>query len=91
MAYSTTATVSGFLTGKVYLAYLPRYMVAILTSLMTLGLLIFLLAWERERSYVFIFVFISLWGITDGQWNTFAASRFSISSYVQLLNFTLYI
>lgn len=81
MAYGLTATVSGFLTGKIYLAYLPRYVVAILTSLMTLGLLTFLLTWEREPSYAFIFVFISLWGITDGQWNTFGPSKFSLDSY----------
>jgi len=76
MAYGLTSTVSSFLTGKIYLAYLPRYVIAILTSLMTLGLLTFLLVWEREPSYVFIFVFISLWGIVDGQWNTFCPSKF---------------
>lgn len=80
MVYGLTATVSGYLTGKVYLAYLPRYLVAILTSLMTLALVTFLLVWEREPSFVFIFVFISLWGISDGHWNTFASSKFSIGS-----------
>ena len=76
MAYGLIASLSGFLTGKVYLAYLPRYVVATMTSLMTLALLTFLLVWEREPSYVFIFVFISLWGVADGQWNTFAPSKF---------------
>ena len=76
MAYGFIAAVSGFLTGKIYLAYLPRYLVGIVTCLMTVALLIFLLIWEREPSYVFIFVFISLWGVTDGQWNTFAPSKF---------------
>ena len=80
MVYGLTATVSGFLTGKIYLAYLPRYVVAIMTCLMTLALLTFLLTWEREPSYVFIFVFISLWGVTDGQWNTFAPSKFSLDT-----------
>ena len=90
MVYGLTTTVSGYLTGKVYLAYLPRYLVAIFTSLMTLALVIFLLAWERQPSYPFIFAFISLWGISDGHWNTFAPSKFSINSNVTfyLRNFT---
>ena len=76
MAYGLIASVSAFLTGKVYLAYLPRYLVAIPTCLMTSALLTFLIVWDREPSYVFIFVFISLWGVNDGQWNTFAPSKF---------------
>ena len=84
MVYGLTSTLSSFLTGKIYLAYLPRYVVAILTSLMTLALVTFLLAWEREPSYAFIFVFISLWGVTDGQWNTFAPSKFSVGTSLKI-------
>ena len=76
MAYGLVASVSAFLTGKVYLAHLPRYLVAIATCLMTIAFLTFLILWERQPSYVFIFVFISLWGVGDGQWNTFAPSKF---------------
>ena len=88
MAYGLIASLSGFLTGKVYLAYLPRYVVATMTCLMTLALLTFLLVWEREPSYVFIFVFISLWGVADGQWNTFAPSKTTIVICVAYSNIT---
>jgi len=75
MVYAIFSGISSFLTGKIYLAHLPRYVVTIITTLITLSLLMFLIIWERRPSYVFVFAFIALWGIVMGQWITVAASK----------------
>ncbi|XP_065911643.1 protein unc-93 homolog A-like isoform X2 [Dysidea avara] len=72
MVYALFTAISSFLTGKIYLAYFPRYVVAIFTTLITLSLAIFLVIWERQPSYVFVFTFIAVWGIVAGQWITLA-------------------
>ena len=75
MVYALFTAISSFLTGKIYLAYFPRYVVAIFTTLITLSLAIFLVIWERQPSYVFVFTFIAVWGIVAGQWITLAPSK----------------
>jgi len=75
MVYALFSGISSFLTGKIYLAHLPRYVVAIVTTLITLSLLMFLIIWERQPSYVFVFTFIALWGTVIGQWITVTASK----------------
>jgi len=74
MVYALFAATSCFLTGKVYLAYLPRYVVAIAITILKLSLSTFLIIWERQPSFVFVFVFIAIWGITDGTYITFGSS-----------------
>ena len=81
MVYAFFSSVSCFLTGKVYLAYFPRFVVAIFTALITLSLVIFLIIWERKPSYVFVFTFIALWGIVIGHWITLAPSKFNTHVY----------
>ena len=74
MVYALSATTSCFLTGKIYLSCSPRYVVAIITTILKLSLSIFLVVWEKQPSHLFVFVFIALWGTTDGQYITFASS-----------------
>ena len=39
------------------------------------GVLVFLLSWERQPSYVLVFLASMGWGITDGMWLTFATGE----------------
>jgi len=75
MVYAVFTLISSFLTGKIFLAYFPKCVVVIFTTLITLSLLIFLIIWERQPSYVFVFTFIVLWGIVVGQWITLAPCK----------------
>jgi len=77
IVFAVFAAISSFITGKIYLAYLPMYVVVIFTTLITLSLLIFLIIWEKQPSYVFLFTFIALWGTVVGQWITLAPCKFN--------------
>ena len=47
--------------------------------------LVFLLSWERQPSYVVVFLASIGWGVADGMWLTFATGELQAFS-VSLLN-----
>ena len=74
MSYGVSSTIGSFATGKL-LSYIPRYVMMVLNLLLMLALLIFLLVWNREPSYVVVFLVPILWGICDAVWNTITTSK----------------
>jgi len=74
MSYGVSSTIGSFVTGKL-LSYIPRYVIMVLNLLLILSLLIFLLLWDREPSYVVVFLVPILWGICDAVWNTITTSK----------------
>ncbi|XP_065916825.1 protein unc-93 homolog A-like isoform X2 [Dysidea avara] len=77
MTYGVSSTIGSYSTGKL-LSYIPRYVIIVLNLLLMLGLLVFLLLWDREPSYVVVFLVPILWGICDAVWNTTTTSFFGI-------------
>ena len=55
--------------------YTSRTLVALLTALLHAGMLLVMLFWERQPSYVMVFLMSLGWGITDGVWATLPASK----------------
>ena len=75
-----TGAVVGMLYGKA-IKVVPRFILVLLASVFSSGLVVFLLVWERVPSYAFIFSFAILWGGSESIWNTYAASKFVLIAY----------
>ena len=74
MAWAISSTVSSFITGRTS-AYTSRTVVAVISSSTQVGLMVFMLLWEREPSYIMVFTVTIMWGYIDGNWQTLPSSE----------------
>ena len=58
--------------------YIPQYFIIYTVSTINMGVLIFLLLWNREPSYVVPFLVLFGWGIWEGVWLSTSAGETSI-------------
>eukprot|EP00731_Ephydatia_muelleri_P023228 Em0015g811a len=54
--------------------YVPRLVIVLIATSINVGLIMFLLLWERIPSYLMAFLFAIGWGFTGGVWNTLSSS-----------------
>ena len=54
---------------------IPRLAIALFAASLNIGVIIFLLIWERAPSYAVIFSFAVVWGMADAIWNTVPTSK----------------
>ena len=74
MVWAISSTVSSFITGRTS-AYTSRTVVAAISSSTQVGLMVFMLLWEREPSYIMVFIVTIMWGYIDGIWQTIPSSE----------------
>ena len=74
IAWGITSCTFSLAIGKISY-YTSRTVVAIATALLHAGMILFMLFWEREASYVMVFLTSLGWGIVDGVWMTLPASK----------------
>ena len=74
IVYGGAGAVSSICIGKIF-GKVSITSVALLTMCLNVGLLAFLLIWERQPSYYVIFVIAILWGVCDGSWAIVASSK----------------
>jgi hypothetical protein len=72
IAWGITSCTFSLAIGKISY-YTSRTVVAIATALLHAGMILFMLFWEREASYVMVFLTSLGWGIVDGVWMTLPA------------------
>ena len=80
MSYGVSSTISSYLTGRI-VSYVPRYVVMVMNFVLMLGLFVFLLMWDREPSYMVVFVVPVLWGVCDAVWNIITTSKCSVCAF----------
>ena len=68
----SNALTSG-VVGKI-VKYVPRLVIVLIATSINVGLIMFLLLWERIPSYLMAFLFAIGWGFTGGVWNTLSSS-----------------
>ena len=66
--------------------HIPIFAFALFGAFLSIGVILFLLIWERVPSYAVIFSFAVVWGVTDAVWNTVSLSKLYIK---QLILFTV--
>ena len=74
MVWAICSSLSSFITGRTS-AYTSRTVVAMISSSTQAGLIVFMLLWEREASYIMAFTVTILWGYNDGIWQTLPSSE----------------
>ena len=55
--------------------YTSRKLITVAAAIVQAGMILFMLFWEREPSYVMVFLTSLGWGIVDGVWMTLPASK----------------
>ena len=80
IVYGAASAVAGISVGKI-IGTVSITLVSLLNVCLNIGLVAFLLIWEREPNYAVIFVMTILWGICEGSWITMTNSKWlSINS-----------
>ena len=74
IVYGAVSAAASVFVGKI-LGRVSITSVSLLTMCFNVGIVAFLLVWEREPNYSVIFVVAVLWGICDGSWATVASSE----------------
>lgn len=77
MCFGVSSAVGSLFTGRI-LSHVPRFVIMLLNLLLMLGLMVFLLIWDREPSFAVVFVIPILWGFCDSIWNTITTSELTI-------------
>ena len=74
IVYGAAAAVASIIVGKV-IGKVSITVMSLLNLCLNIGLVAFLLIWEREPNYVVMFTVAVLWGICDGNWTTLTSSK----------------
>ena len=74
IVYGAASAAAGIAVGKI-LGYVSLTLVSLWNVCLNVGLVSFLLIWEREPNYFVMFTVAVLWGICDGSWTTLASSK----------------
>ena len=74
IVYGAANAAGGFCVGNI-LGRVSITIISLLTMCLNIGIIAFLLIWEREPNYFVIFVIAVLWGICDGSWAITASSK----------------
>ena len=74
IVYGAAAAAAAITTGKV-IGRISITLVSLLNVCLNIGLVVFLLIWEREPNYAVMFTVAILWGICDGNWSTLTSSK----------------
>ena len=77
IVYGAASAVTSFCIGKI-LGRVSITLVSLLTMCLNVGIIAFLLIWEREPNYYVIFIIAVLWGICDGSWAIASSSKFIV-------------
>ena len=74
IVYGAGAAVASIIVGKV-IGRVSITVMSILNLCLNIGLVAFLLIWEREPNYAVMFAVAVLWGICDSSWCTLTSSK----------------
>lgn len=67
--YGVGGVLSSVFTGRI-VKFIPQFVVTYIALSTTLGLILFLLIWDRRASFVFLFIFVFLWGMCESVYNS---------------------
>ena len=87
IVYGAASAVAAVTVGKM-LGTVSITLVSLLNVCLNIGLVAFLLIWEREPNYAVMFIVAILWGICDGSWTTLTSSKWY---YMPCSIFSVYI
>ena len=74
IVYGAASAVAGISVGKI-IGTVSITLMSLLNVCLNIGLVAFLLIWEREPNYAVMFIVAILWGICDGNWTTLTCSK----------------
>ena len=90
IVYGAASAAAAVTVGKM-LGTVSITLVSLLNVCLNIGLVAFLLIWEREPNYAVMFIVAILWGICDGNWTTLTSSKWYyivanlVCTYVHML------
>ena len=91
IVYGAASAVTGVCVGKI-LGYVSITSVSLFIVCLNIGLVAFLLIWEREPNYFVMFTVAILWGICDGSWSTLTSSKeYCVCMHVRSYVWVIYV
>ncbi|XP_065906596.1 protein unc-93 homolog A-like isoform X2 [Dysidea avara] len=78
IVYGAASAIASVSVGKL-LGHVSITSVSLLNVCLNIGLVSFLLIWERQPNYFVMFTVAILWGICDGAWSTLISSYLAIN------------
>ena len=70
----------GFMVSSLSVGWISRYTsrsgIVVLAALSQAGMILFMVFWERQPSYLMVFLVSLGWGVVDGVWMTLPASKY---------------
>ena len=75
MVYGAASAMASICVGKL-IGRVSITSVSLLNVCLNIGLVSFLLVWERQPNYFVMFTMALLWGICDGNWNSLISSKY---------------
>ena len=75
MVYGVAGAMASICVGKL-IGHISITSVSVLNMCLNIGLVSFLLIWERQPNYFVMFTVAILWGICDGSWTTLMSSKY---------------
>ena len=69
MTFGLASALSSIVSGYI-VKYIPDSYVIYVGLTNNVGLVLFLLFWQRVPSFLVVFLFATVWGLSDGLWNT---------------------
>ena len=76
MVYGAASAMASICVGKL-LGHVSITSVSLLNVCLNIGLVSFLLVWERQPNYFVMFTVAILWGICDGSWTPISSSKYT--------------
>ena len=80
IVYGAASAIASVSVGKL-LGHVSITSVSLLNVCLNIGLVSFLLIWERQPNYFVMFTVAILWGICDGAWSTLISSKWELKCY----------
>ena len=81
MTFGIGGALTAFAAGSV-VKYIPQYFIVYTFMAINLGIVIFLILWDREPSYVASFLILFGWGACEGIWNSIPPSELNALSAI---------
>ena len=75
IVYGAASAAAAVTVGKM-LGTVSITLLSLLNVCLNIGLVAFLLIWEREPNYAVMFIVAILWGICDSIWTTLTSSKY---------------
>lgn len=72
--FGASGAISAYVTGRI-VRYLPQCIIVYISIIGSFGISFFIIFWEKQSSFVVIFLFAAIWGWCESTFNSSAPGQ----------------